>query len=366
MAQPMFHPVTVRRIGPKQSSALSGRWYRHGDQIVIDFGPDIAVELSEEELGEVAGDGAVIQRAIQQGSRDENQLTDMIFNARHPDRHGRRLQPSEQLLVQEWLKIRDSLVQPALRNTLLPRGGAAQQVQIAAQLASTTSGVEAAGNATGIIHCLQGETDQGRAITFVQRYLRDLTRAEAIAVSNAGFKIVSCFEENAADPPITRFTRAQGQHDGRRAFTQAQALGQPADTPIYFAIDTDPNNSQRHFVEEYLEGVRDGFNQYLADMQAQHKSAVNYEIGVYGSGCVLDWCQAQGIATWFWQAFAPGWCGNQQVWPGTNIRTSGRDTPQRCGWSLGHLEGWGNEGGWALTAPVQPELSFADKRSLWS
>jgi Domain of unknown function (DUF1906) len=346
MAQSMFYPITVGGGGRKQNSALSGRWYRQGDQIVVDLNVDASSELSEEELREAADDGTAIQRAVQEGNRDENQLTDMIFNARHPERHGRRLQPGEQQLVQEWLRIRDSLVRPAL--------------------ASTTSGVEADGNTTRIIHCLQGLTDQGRAISFVQRYLRDLTHAEAIALSNAGFHIVSCFEENAADPPITHFTHAQGQHDGRRAFTQAQSLGQPADTPIYFAIDTDPNNGQRHFVEEYLEGIRDGFNQYLADMQAQHKPAVNYQIGVYGSGCVLDWCQAQGIATWFWQAFAPGWCGNNHVWPGTNIRTSGRDIPPRCGWRLGHLEGWSNEGGWTLAAPVQPELSFAQKASLWS
>jgi hypothetical protein len=363
MAQSKFYPVTVRSGGHKQSSALSGRWYRQGDQIVIDL--EAPSEVSEEELGEVADDGAAIQRAVQQGSRDENQLTDMIFNARHPERHGRRLQPSEQGLVQEWLKIRDSLVRPALRNVAGPAAAGARQGH-AAQPASTTSGVEAAGNTTGIIHCLQGLTDQGRPISFVQRYLRDLRHAEAVALSNAGFHIVSCFEENAADPPITHFTHAQGQHDGERAFTQAQALGQPADTPIYFAIDTDPNNNQRHFAEEYLEGIRDGFNHYVADMQAQHKPVVNYQIGVYGSGCVLDWCHAQGIATRFWQAFAPGWCGNQQVWPGTNIRTSGHDVPARCGWRLGHLEGWGNEGGWVLAAPVQHELSFAQKASLWS
>jgi len=364
MARSVSYPVTVNAGGGIQNSAPSGRWYRQGDQIVIDL--DTPLGLSDEELGEVVDDGAAIQRAIQQGNRDENQLTDMIFNARHPERHGRRLQPSEQRLVQEWLKIRDSLVRPALRNAMASGAVPAQQAQIAAQLASTTSGVEADGNTTGIIHCLQGLTDQGRGITFVQRYLRNLTRAEAIALSNAGFQIVSCFEENAGDPPITHFTRAQGQHDGRRGFTQAQALGQPADTPIYFAIDTDPNHKQRHFVEEYFEGIRDGLNQYLADMQAQHKPAVNYRIGVYGTGCVLDWCQAQGIATRFWQSFAPAWCGNQQVWPGSNIHTSALDIPKRCGWRLGHLEGWGNEGGWTLAAPVQPELSFAQKASLWS
>jgi len=145
---------------------------------------------------------------------------------------------------------------------------------------------------------------------------------------------------------VSYYTRAQGQHDGRLGFTQAHAIGQPGGTPIYFAVDTD--DAPRATILNYFQGIQDGCNQYLADMQAQDKEAEVYDIGVYGSGCVLDWCKAQGIATWFWQAFAPGWCNNRQVWPGANIHTTGRDIPPRCGVRLGHLEGWGNEGGWTI------------------
>jgi hypothetical protein len=88
-------------------------------------------------------------------------------------------------------------------------------------------------------------------------------------------------------------------------------------------------------------------------MQAQGTEGVVYDIGVYGSGCVLEWCQAQGIATWFWQARAPGWCNNRQVWPGANIRTWRLDSPATCGSSLDHIEGWGTEGGWTVTAGAQ-------------
>src|SRR5205823_6081658 len=41
---------------------------------------------------------------------------------------------------------------------------------------------------------------------------------------------------------------------------------------------------------------------------------------------------------------------NRQVWPGANLHTAGLDTPARCGLRLGHLEGWGNEGGWTIAA----------------
>jgi hypothetical protein len=304
--------------------------------------------MAEGDMHEVGGDLAAteskaIRTAIQSGVRDENRLTDLVFNTRHPERSGKRLQQNEQQLAREWLDIRDRLVRPALQGP--STGGSPVAPAAGAQPASTTSGVEAADNTTPIIQCILKLQDQGRSISFVQRYLRDLTHAEVTALKNAGLRIVSCYEEGNATN-MAYFTRTQGQHDGKRGFTQAQAVGQPADTPVYFAVDTDPNVGQRHVILDYFHGIGDGYQQYLSDMQTKKKLAITYAVGVYGSGCVLDWCQAEGIATWFWQAFAPGWCNNRKLWPGANIHTSGPDQPKRCNWRLGHLEGWGNEGGW--------------------
>lgn len=61
-----------------------------------------------------------IRLAIQRGERDENRLTDLGFNARHPERRGQRVQQQERLLVREWLEIRDRLVRPALRAPAVP------------------------------------------------------------------------------------------------------------------------------------------------------------------------------------------------------------------------------------------------------
>ncbi|SRR6266576_2281633 len=299
-----------------------------------------------------ATESKAIRTAIQSGVRDENRLTDLVFNTRHPERSGKRLQQNEQQLVREWLDIRDRLVRPALQapsgvgTPVAPAPPAA-----GAQPASTTSGVEAAGNTTHIIQCILKLQDHGRSISFVQRYLRDLVHAEVTALKNAGLRIVSCFEEGPKGhnpETMAYFTRAQGQQDGKRGFTQAQAIGQAADTPVYFAVDTDPETSQRQAILDYFQGIGEGYEQYLADMQAKKKPAVTYAVGVYGSSCVLGWCQSAGFATWFWQAHAPAWCNNRNrtIWPGVNIHTSGGDTPERCGWRLGHLEGWGNEGGW--------------------
>jgi V8-like Glu-specific endopeptidase len=225
-----------------------------------------------------------------------------------------------------------------------------------AQPASTTSGVGDGDDASGILACIQGLTDQGRSITFVQRYLRSLTTREVTALSNAGLQIVSCFEVGSPTQ-AAYFTRAQGERDGRAGFAQAQNLGQPGGTPIYFAVDFDPGPAQRQAILDYFEGVQEGCRHHLADMEAKNLQGTVFDIGVYGSGCVLDWCRDQGIATWFWQAFAPGWCSNRKVWQGANLRTTGLDTPKRCGLRLDHLEGWGNEGGWAAASVQGQALS---------
>jgi hypothetical protein len=53
--------------------------------------------------------------AILRGQRDENDLTNLVFYARHPELQGRRIGRDEKELAKEWLAIRDQLVRPALR-----------------------------------------------------------------------------------------------------------------------------------------------------------------------------------------------------------------------------------------------------------
>jgi hypothetical protein len=55
--------------------------------------------------------------AVLSGDRDVNKLSNLIFFARHPERGGRKLEPTEpnfQQLTREWLDIRERLVRPAL------------------------------------------------------------------------------------------------------------------------------------------------------------------------------------------------------------------------------------------------------------
>ena len=73
-------------------------------------------------------ESVAVKLAIVRGQRDENVLTNLIFDGRHPERKGRKLLPSEPGFAQlsrEWIQIRDSLVRPAL-GTSAPRATAAE------------------------------------------------------------------------------------------------------------------------------------------------------------------------------------------------------------------------------------------------
>src|SRR3989442_1626225 len=55
-----------------------------------------------------------ITEASSKGQTDVNQLTNLVFFARHPELHGRRNRPEERQLAQEWLTIRDTIVRPTV------------------------------------------------------------------------------------------------------------------------------------------------------------------------------------------------------------------------------------------------------------
>jgi GH25 family lysozyme M1 (1,4-beta-N-acetylmuramidase) len=69
-----------------------------------------------------------VSEAFAHGLADVNQLTNMVFYARHPQLGGRSILPHERALAREWMRIRNSVVRPAIAR-LAP----------AAQPAATTS-----------------------------------------------------------------------------------------------------------------------------------------------------------------------------------------------------------------------------------
>ena len=62
----------------------------------------------------------LVRLAVAGGLRDRNQLANLVFFARHPERQGRKLLPDEpdyRSLSREWLQIRDTIVDPVLGPT---------------------------------------------------------------------------------------------------------------------------------------------------------------------------------------------------------------------------------------------------------
>jgi hypothetical protein len=82
---------------------------------LADLVEDVRLRLSEM-LG--AGDEQrAVTVAIGEGVRDLNQLTNLVFFARHPEMNGRRIAAHETELAQEWIDIRDGIVRPVVERT---------------------------------------------------------------------------------------------------------------------------------------------------------------------------------------------------------------------------------------------------------
>lgn len=78
--------------------------------------PDLVSELGDR-LSELVATGQehlVVALACERGVSDVNELTNLVFFARHPQMQGRKIEVHEADLAQEWIDIRDTIVQPAL------------------------------------------------------------------------------------------------------------------------------------------------------------------------------------------------------------------------------------------------------------
>lgn len=157
--------------------------------------------------------------------------------------------------------------------------------------------------------------------TFVCRYYshsawKNLTPAEAKAISGEGLYIVAVWE--SAGDHASFFTQAQGELDGESAYAFGQMIGQPFDTPIYFAVDYDADPHVG--VSEYFNGVRQAF-------QRHGQIGVDaYHVGVYGSGAVCQYLDSIGYVSYTWLAQSTGWLGsasyadyNIKQGPGTTL-----------------------------------------------
>lgn len=170
-------------------------------------------------------------------------------------------------------------------------------------------GVDYAGGRPG------GTALKAQGYDFACRYLSSggpglpgklLLPSEAADLRAAGVDVVSNFESTAT----TMLGGAgQGAADAQQAQAQHSLCGGPPDRPIYFSADWDARGDQLNVIAAYLvaaAGVLGGVQR----------------VGIYGSCSVVDWCLANGYATWGWQTDAWSWNQAAQQYnrsPGAHI-----------------------------------------------
>jgi hypothetical protein len=162
---------------------------------------------------------------------------------------------------------------------------------------------------------------QGSRLEFVARYYRTpesrwppLSASEAQRLSALGLKIVAVWEAHSRDP--SHFSYFYGYNDAMMASLQARAVGQPAGSAIYFAVDFNAPPQMTAAIDNYFRGV-------AAGLAAANAGNPYYAIGVYGSGAVCDEVKRTGLAQYSWLSNSFAWA-NSTSYEDWNIRQGER------------------------------------------
>jgi hypothetical protein len=121
-----------------------------------------------------------------------------------------------------------------------------------------------------------------------------LTATEAQAISAAGLKIFTVFEDTAR--PALNFH--SGVHDASIAVQQARDVKQPAGSAIYFALDSELDVPDLDGVRDYFKGIRQTI-------------AGNYKLGVYADGVVCKALLDEKICDFAWLSASRGFPGSR-------------------------------------------------------
>jgi hypothetical protein len=119
---------------------------------------------------------------------------------------------------------------------------------------------------------------------------KDLSSAEASALTGAGLDIVLVWETSGTDATNGY---NQGVSDATGAKSEAASVGQPATRPIYFAVDFDANSADASSINAYFQGV--------ASVLGLSRT------GVYGGYYIVNELFTAGLITFGWQTYA--WSG---------------------------------------------------------
>jgi len=164
------------------------------------------------------------------------------------------------------------------------------------------SGVDSSSACTSsTVPCLQSA-----GIAFVGRYYsrttqipgKKLTESEALMLSEAGLWLVAVYEDGPTS--YSYFSAARGTEDGQSAIAQAEVVGQPKGTCIYFTVDYNATASD----------IAGNITAYFKAVAAALSGV--YTVGVYGSGATCSAMLKAGLAHLGWLSQSTGWDGYSQ------------------------------------------------------
>lgn len=209
-----------------------------------------------------------------------------------------------------------------------------------------TKGVDTIQNIEKYFECLVSN-----GYSFVGRYYSTTTRmpqkvltpAEAQAISQAGLRIVSVFEDLPTSAGY--FTASRGVGDATGARNQALGVGQPGGTPIYFTVDYNAEPADLAAITAYITAVR-------VTLKGAGDAAP-YLLGVYGSGLVCSYLLEAGLIEYTWLSQSSGFYGTREFRQGGTwniLQLLPQAAPEPCGsFDYDPNVSNGKEGSWSLS-----------------
>ena len=169
------------------------------------------------------------------------------------------------------------------------------------------SGMDAEVDCTPFTSCIATA-----GMKFVVRYYsnsssKNLSRAEAVALSNAGLQVAVVYEDFSE---LKFLSSTFGDHNAAKALQLASEIGQPAGSAIYFAVDFDPA----------LADVQGPVTDYFSAVgKALAVAPTRYAVGVYGSGLTCRIIRDAGLATFTWLTGSAGFRESDKFRPQAHL-----------------------------------------------
>jgi hypothetical protein len=149
-------------------------------------------------------------------------------------------------------------------------------------IAHPTWGFDMFGPATRALMPAIAASGVGFAGGYLWSGAKGMTRESVHLLSSAGLRILSYYE---VDDKLASFSADKGKRDAAGAVKNAQALGQPRGSSIFFAVDLDESKA------DYAAHIRPHFESLNRELEGQ------YEVEGYGSGLTLESLLADGLIT---------------------------------------------------------------------